>query len=149
MSRAAAAAATRLFRRGLRYFKRSFVKKDDGGFEGWFEDPLPPRTYPMAYSVSDAYLHAEPNVRDLDVVCTLRVGAGRYPARARALRWARRWAASRNASGFLGEVDTSNRDGLSDAPVRRADTDESRRRRGRDVDSPWRRVAATPRLRRG
>ena len=34
---------------------------------------------------------------------------------------------------------------------RRADSfsDESRRRRGRDVESPWRRVAATPRLGRG
>ena len=39
--------------------------------------------------------------------------------------------------------------GAAAAAARRVRGNTSRRRRGGDVDSPWRRVAATPRLRRG
>ncbi|KAH8060203.1 hypothetical protein JL722_5166 [Aureococcus anophagefferens] len=86
----------------LAYFKRSFANKSDGAFLG--------------YSVSSAYLLDEDAVeppRELDVVCTLRVGAGRYPARARVLLWARELARERRLSGFFGEFDTSQRNVIS------------------------------------
>ncbi|KAH8068276.1 hypothetical protein JL721_6851 [Aureococcus anophagefferens] len=113
----------------LAYFKRSFANKSDGAFLG-FSEPLFPRYYAMQYvfptnrptcsayrySVSSAYLldeHAQEPPRELDVVCTLRVGAGRYPARARVLLWARELARERRLSGFFGEFDTSQRNVIS------------------------------------
>ena len=70
----------------LAYYKRSFVRKTDGAFEGLFEAPLGARTYALPYSISDAYLSSDASGgRPLDIVCTLRVGQGVYPARARVL----------------------------------------------------------------
>ena len=75
----------------LAYYKRSFVRKTDGAFEGLFEAPLGARTYALPYSISDAYLSSDASGgRPLDIVCTLRVGQGVYPARARVLAWARK-----------------------------------------------------------
>ena len=109
----------------LAYFKRSFVRKRDGAFAG-IPRPVPPRYMAMQYSVSDAYLlgsgEAAPP-RELDVVCTLRVGRGQYPARARVLLWARDFVRRRGLSGFLGEFDTSQRNVISEpylALMRRA-----------------------------
>ena len=98
----------------LAYYKRSFVRKTDGAFEGLFEAPLGARTYALPYSISDAYLSSDASGgRPLDIVCTLRVGQGVYPARARVLAWARAYAAARNLSGYFGEVTTSTRTALS------------------------------------
>ena len=98
----------------LAYYKRSFVRKTDGAFEGLFEAPLGTRTYALPYSISDAYLSSDASGgRPLDIVCTLRVGQGVYPARARVLAWARAYAAARNLSGYFGEVTTSTRTALS------------------------------------
>ena len=98
----------------LAYYKRSFVRKADGAFAGLFEAPLGARTYALPYSISDAYLSSDnEGGRPLDIVCTLRVGQGVYPARARVLAWARAYAAARNLSGYFGEVTTSTRTALS------------------------------------
>ena len=43
----------------LAYYKRSFVRKTDGAFEGLFEAPLGARTYALPYSISDAYLSSD------------------------------------------------------------------------------------------
>ena len=81
----------------LAYYKRSFVRKADGAFAGLFEAPLGARTYALPYSISDAYLSSDnQGGRPLDIVCTLRVGQGVYPARARVLAWARAYAEKRN-----------------------------------------------------
>ena len=98
----------------LAYYKRSFVRKADGAFAGLFEAPLGARTYALPYSISDAYLSSDnQGGRPLDIVCTLRVGQGVYPARARVLAWARAYAAARNLTGYFGEVTTSTRTALS------------------------------------
>ena len=84
-------------------YKRSFVRKADGAFEGLFEAPLGARTYALPYSISDAYLSSDASGgRPLDIVCTLRVGQGVYPARARVLAWARAYAAARMSFKYRG-----------------------------------------------
>lgn len=89
------------------------MRKTDGAFDGLFEEPLGARTYALPYAVSDAYLSHDVYPRRLDVVCTLRVGQGAYPARARVLSWARAYAEQRNLTGYFGEVTTSTRTALS------------------------------------
>lgn len=93
------------------YFKRSWVKKSNGKYQG------PPRRlnrnyFPMVYSSSDQYHNGKLEglkSRTRDVVCSLRC-FDRQPTRCRVLQWTKDAAASLGLQNtMLGEVNHGGR----------------------------------------
>jgi hypothetical protein len=95
------------------YFKRSFVRRADGMFLGYphigqYE------TFPMIYSVAEAYVSYDFNTkRDVEILCTLR-GHAKMTTRLRVQSWVGEYGKTRNITKIItGEVDTHQRTAFS------------------------------------
>ena len=64
------------------FFKRSYVKRHDGIFQG-FPHLKKPDVYPLTYSIMESYIQSPMSrQRDIDILCTLR-GSQQMPTRMR------------------------------------------------------------------
>eukprot|EP00981_Chlorochromonas_danica_P006550 scaffold1431_cov167-Ochromonas_danica.AAC.10 len=95
------------------YFKRSFVRRSDGGFVG-FPHLSRPHVFPLTYSLAEAYLPHRFNFqREIDILCTLR-GHKQMQTRLRVQEWVAAYGQSRNLSNVIsGQVTGASRTTVS------------------------------------
>lgn len=84
------------------YFKRSFVRRTDGLFQGYphlhHKD-----VYPMTYAIAEAYLPSHFNFkREIEILCTLR-GSKHMTTRLRAQTWVAEYGIARNINNIVTE----------------------------------------------
>jgi hypothetical protein len=84
----------------FQYFKRSFVRRNDGKFTG-YPHLNQYETYPMVYAVAEAYVsHHFIQQREIDILCTLR-GSKHMTTRLRAQTWVAEYAKERNVANVI------------------------------------------------
>jgi hypothetical protein len=97
------------------YFKRSFVRRDDGVFKG-YPHLHQYQMYPMVYAVAEAYIpHRFQKDRTLEILCTLR-GSKEMSTRLRVQNWVGEYGTLRNIGGkkvISGQVDYESRTTIS------------------------------------
>lgn len=97
----------------LLYFKRSYVRRQNGAFQGYMEYLNNPAILPMTYPVAEAYVRPTFNMmrgRDLDIVCTLRGSSTFDPTRQRVRQWVGEYAKARGVTRFVaGQVNYLSR----------------------------------------
>ena len=90
------------FYRYFVYFKRSFVKREDGRFIGYPSIDFYPDVYPLTYSIAEAYV--QPNkfsmIREIDILCTLR-GSKLMTTRQRVSDWVKDYGATRKVENIV------------------------------------------------
>jgi hypothetical protein len=95
------------------YFKRSFVRRNDGKFQGY---PHLSRfdTFPMVYAIAEAYLpHTFWHKREIDILCTLR-GSKQMATRLRVQNWIAEYGKEREIKKVIsGQLDSSQRTVIS------------------------------------
>lgn len=96
----------------LGYFKRSYVSRQNGKFNGYMDYLKNPLILPMTYIIAEAYVKTQFNLaasRDYELVCTLRGGA-HDPTRLRVREWVEQYARARGLKKFVaGEVNGASR----------------------------------------
>lgn len=96
----------------LLYFKRSYVHRNNGLFNGYMNYLSNLEVLPMTYTIADAYIRLTYNpfsVRDLDIVCTLR-GSNHDPVRLRIRQWIEEYVKARGIKNAVaGEVNAASR----------------------------------------
>ena len=93
------------------YFKRSYVRRQNGIFKSFMPYLSNPNVFPMTYTMAEAYLRLKYNfmsARDLDVVCTLR-GSHHDPVRLRVREWVDEYVKARGLKAVAGEVNSASR----------------------------------------
>jgi len=95
----------------LLYFKRSFVRRGNGQFQGYMPYLKRNDVLPMSYTIADAYVRPEFNFhrdRQLDIVSTLR-GSSRDPCRQRVREWTKSYCETRSKKCVVGQVNSASR----------------------------------------
>lgn len=95
------------------YFKRSFVRRRDGVFQG-YPHLVQRSVYPMTYAVAEAYIpHVFNHQREIDILCTLR-GSKHMSTRLRAQEWVAEYGKARGVKNYVsGQVNTASRTTVS------------------------------------
>lgn len=98
------------------YFKRSYVRRHHGHFEGYMGYLHREEIFPMTYTIMEAYIRTTFNRhrdRPFDIVSTLRGGPG-DPARDRAVKWVMEYGKSRELKKWVaGQVNHESRTVIS------------------------------------
>ena len=82
------------------YFKRSFVRRSDGIFQG-YPHLNKPDTYPMTYAVAEGYISLLFNHwREIEVSCTLR-GSKQMTTRQRVVDWVAEYGSTRKVEKII------------------------------------------------
>ncbi len=82
------------------YFKRSFVRRNDGKFTG-YPHLAKPDAYPMTYALAEAYLpHHFNSKREIEISCTLR-GSKHMTTRLRVQEWVAEYGESRKVKNIV------------------------------------------------
>lgn len=96
----------------LLYFKRSYVKRENGDFNGYLNYVHRPNVFPMTYTIAEAYVRPKYlplDRRDTQILCTLR-GHGGDPVRQRVREWTAQYAKARGVTKYrTGEVNSDSR----------------------------------------
>lgn len=96
----------------LMYFKRSYVKRENGAFHGFLNYVHRENVFPMTYTVAEAYVrprYLPLDRRDTQILCTLR-GHGGDPVRQRVREWTEQYAKARGITKYrTGEVNSDSR----------------------------------------
>ena len=96
----------------LLYFKRSYVRRDNGIFKGYLGYLTNSNVFPMTYTLAEAYLrliYNDMSQRNLDIVCTLR-GSKHDPTRLRIREWIEEYVKARGIKNAVaGEVNSASR----------------------------------------
>jgi len=84
------------------YFKRSFVRREDGRFIGYPSIDTYPDVYPLTYSIAEAYVqpHSFNVQREIDILCTLR-GSKLMTTRQRVSDWVALYGQTRNVQNIV------------------------------------------------
>jgi hypothetical protein len=95
------------------YFKRSFVRRRDGVFQG-YPHLVQRSIYPMVYAVAEAYIpHVFNHHREIDILCTLR-GSKHMSTRLRAQEWVAEYGKARGVKNYVsGQINTATRTTVS------------------------------------
>jgi hypothetical protein len=82
------------------YFKRSFVRRHDGLFQG-YPHLTQREVYPLTYSVAEAYIqHLFQSKREIEILCTLR-GSKSMSTRLRVQEWVAEYGQSRQIANIV------------------------------------------------
>lgn len=97
-------------------FKRSYVRRSSGIFQGYMPYVNSMEILPMTYTILDAYVRNEFNTlakRDNPILCTLR-GSNSDPVRLRVRQWVEEYQAARGLKGAkAGQVNSASRPSIS------------------------------------
>jgi hypothetical protein len=100
------------------YFKRSFVSRHRGIFQGYMRYVTNGNVFPMTYPSGDIYVRPRYNSfdsRDLEIVCTLR-GSNHDPVRLRVREWIEEYVRARGIKqAVAGEINHESRRTISKA----------------------------------
>jgi hypothetical protein len=95
----------------LLYFKRSFVRRGDGQFQGYMNYLQRNDVLPMSYTIADQYVRPQFSFhrdRTLDIVSTLR-GGSHDPCRLRVREWTKEYCEERKKNCVVGQVNSASR----------------------------------------
>jgi len=96
----------------LQYFKRSYVRRSNGLFQGFMNYVSSLEVLPMTYTLMEAYVRSSlvpAPQRDLQLLCSLR-GSGHDPVRLRVRQWVQEYAKARGLTRYqAGEVNFASR----------------------------------------
>lgn len=82
------------------YFKRSFVRRHDGIFQG-YPHIAQRDVYPLTYSIAEAYVpHTFNHHREIEILCTLR-GSKHMTTRLRAQEWVAEYGVARGIKNII------------------------------------------------
>ncbi len=82
------------------YFKRSFVRRHDGVFQG-YPHIVQRDVYPLTYSIAEAYIpHTFNHQREIEILCTLR-GSKHMTTRLRAQEWVAEYGIARGIKNIV------------------------------------------------
>jgi len=92
----------------LLYFKRSYVRRSNGVFQGFMNYVRSLEVLPMSYTLMEAYVRPSllpDSQRDLQLLCSLR-GSSHDPVRLRVRQWVEEYAVARGLRSYrAGQVD--------------------------------------------
>lgn len=93
-------------------FKRSYVRRSNGDFQGYMPYSRRPDIFPMTYTVAEAYVRTQYlpfRQRNIDLLCTLRGGQW-DPVRLRIRQWVEEYGKARGLANYVaGEINTASR----------------------------------------
>ena len=103
-------------RKFILLFKRSYVRRQNGHFQGYMGYLPRMDVLPMTYTIADAYVRPNFNLavnRDLEILCTLR-GSNADPVRLRVRQWVQEYAKARGVTSYsAGELNSDSRTVIS------------------------------------
>ena len=95
----------------LLYFKRSYVRRNDGKFNGYMPYLQRNNVLPMTYTTVEAYVRKQfafLSDRNLDIVSTLR-GSKQDPTRLRVREWTAEYCQARGLECRVGQINHASR----------------------------------------
>ena len=97
----------------LLYFKRSYVRRQDGRFIDYMNYLKRNDVLPMTYTIAEAYVKNTFNMidkRDFEIVCTLRGSKDHDPTRLRIREWIQEYVQARGIKKYVaGQLNADSR----------------------------------------